>query len=87
MDPETHQSGVVLNSAMAERNICSADGASFLERHYRDDFIDMSARAGDHCFKDLLNKIYFVVEQGRLGYGGGDNGDLQGRQLKPVAPL
>ena len=76
LDPETHQSGVVLNLGMAERNICSADGASFPERHYQGDFIGMLARAGGHCFEDLLHKIYFVVEQGRLGYGGGDNGDL-----------
>ena len=25
---------------------------------------------------DLLDKIDLVIEQGRLGYGGGDNGNL-----------
>ena len=61
---------------MAERSIYSADGASFLERYCQGDFIGKSARALGHCFEDLLNKIYFVVEQGGLGYGGRDNGDL-----------
>lgn len=33
----------------------------------------LSARALGHCVEDLLDKIYFVVEQCGLGYGGGDN--------------
>ena len=35
-----------------------------------------SAQAFDHFLKDLLDKIHFMIEQGGLGYGGGDNGDL-----------
>lgn len=76
LDPETRRPGVVLSLATAERNIGSADGASSLERHYRDDFTDLLARALDHCLRYLLDKIYFVIEQGRLGYGSRDNGDL-----------
>ena len=76
LDPGTRQSSVVLNLATAERNICSADGASSLERHYLGDFTKVSARALRHCVQDLLDKIYLVVEQGGLSYGGGDNGDL-----------
>ena len=58
---------------MAGGNIGSADGASSLERHYRDDCTNLSVRAFDHRFEDLLNKVYFVVEQGGLGYGSGNN--------------
>ena len=84
---ESHQSGVVWSPAKAERNICSGDGASSLERHYQGDFTIPSAQALDHCLDDLLDEIYFVVEQSGLGYGSGDNGDLEGRQPTSVASL
>lgn len=70
LDPETHRSGVVLCPATAERNTCSADDASSLERHYLDGFTDLSARALGTLLKNPLDKIHFVVEQGGLGYGG-----------------
>ena len=50
LDRETRQSGSVLNPATAERNICSGDGASSLERHYRDDFTG--------CQRELLTAAY-----------------------------
>ena len=58
---------------MAEGNIGSADGASSLERHYRDDYTNLSARALCYRLENPLDKVYFVVEQGGLGYGSGDN--------------
>ena len=61
---------------MAERNICSADGASSLERYFPSGFKDLSARDLKYCLEAILDKIYFVVEQGGLGYGGGDNRHL-----------
>ena len=60
----------------AERNICSANGAFSPERHYQGDFLDLSVPTSDCGSEDLLDKIYLVIEQGGLGYGGGDNGDL-----------
>ena len=60
----------------AERNICSANGAFSPERHYQGDFSDLSVQTPDCGLEDLLDEIYFVIEQGGLGYGGGDNGDL-----------
>ena len=87
LDPETHQSGVVLSPERAERNICSADGAFSPEKHCQGDFTNPSAQALDDCLEDLLDKIYLVIQQGGLGYGGGDNGYLQGGQAKLVASV
>ena len=58
---------------MAGGNIGSADGASSLERHYRDDYTILSVRALYHRLENILDKVYFVIEQGGLGYGGGNN--------------
>ena len=58
---------------MAGENIGSADGASSLVRHYRDDYTNFSVRALYHRLVNILDKIYFVVEQGGLGYGSGNN--------------
>ena len=73
--------------ATAERNICSADGASSLETHSPAGFTDLSARDLSYCLEAILDKIYFVIEQGGLGYGGGDNRHLWGCQPSLVAYL
>ena len=58
---------------MAGGNTGSADGASSLERHYRDDYTNLSVRALCYRLENLLDKVYFVAEQGGLGYGSGNN--------------
>ena len=66
----------MLSPATVERNICSADGASSLEKRSPGGFTDLSARDLDYHLEAILDKIYFVIEQGGLGYGGGDNRHL-----------
>ena len=77
LDPETQQSGVVSSLATAERNRCSADGAFSLETRCQGDSKYASARAlkvlSERILENLLDKVYFVVEQGGLSYGGGDD--------------
>ena len=76
LDPGVRRSGVELSLVTAERSICSANGAFSPERHYQGDFSDVSVQIPGSGLEDLLDKIYLVIEQGGLGYGGGDNGDL-----------
>ena len=47
--------------------------AHLLSRDIIETTIQMSVRALYHRLEDLLDKVYFVVEQGGLGYGSGNN--------------
>ena len=61
---------------MAEQSIYNVDDASFLAKHYQDGFDRGFSKVNETYDNDLLDKVDFVIQKGRLCGSGRDNGDL-----------